>query len=815
MARTRTPIPLPSPPKRGGGISPLAWLLSAIMLTAVPAPAQLQKLPGTAQTVRTGNVSQATMAGPAEQGAITARALEEAKAERERSFVTPPGISRQEQEERRQLLNGIVTRLSSQLNLIDEREKLGKSLAAAKQQAQGWHGFSEKPPYSVLVVDELRGQELIARAKVQGLDSTGRLIAQQVAVHRESAKRARERERRAAEEVRGDASPEERLATVWRMELAAVRARNLEAIAAWYALHHEVMVERLEIARVELELLRRKVAVARKGMEFGKDDLNRALARLKEERTALEREMEASLARDARINEELVRVQRQVRESSASGGKESAARGAVMRRDTLESRLRATLAWAENSRFATEVISALMTINQSFSALWEKRYAATTGNNLKKQQDILAEFRTNREMLVPWLEYAQHQLKVYQATERDQQARLSGLAENSPFRSIERDLLEARRTQREMAERMNGAFEQVDLRLKAWQEDMEYVRQTRSVLDRARDWVGTVSDVLQRVWHFELFAVEDTVEVAGQKVVTSRGVTVGKSVGAFLLFLAGYGAISFLGRRIQRGVVARFGISQHQANIIHRVFLAIAIFSLLFITLNLARIPLTVFAFLGGALAIGVGFGTQTLIKNLISGILILMERKIQVGDTVDVDGVVGTVTSVDIRASTVLGFDGVETMIPNATFLETKVTNWTHTSATLRRAVRVGVAYGSPVARVRDILTECAGHHGQVLKSPPPLVLFEDFGDSSLIFVLYFWIDYGPTVNPLKVASDLRFMIERRFGEANIVMAFPQRDIHVSGAHPLRVELVAPRGSGEISPEEGQSRRLSESALR
>jgi small-conductance mechanosensitive channel len=176
------------------------------------------------------------------------------------------------------------------------------------------------------------------------------------------------------------------------------------------------------------------------------------------------------------------------------------------------------------------------------------------------------------------------------------------------------------------------------------------------------------------------------------------------------------------------------------------------------------------------------------------------MERKVQVGDTVDVDGVVGRVTSVDIRASTVLGFDGVETMIPNATFLETKVTNWTHTSATLRRSVRVGVAYGSPVARVRDILAECAEHHGQVLKSPPPLVLFEEFGDSSLIFVLYFWIDYGPAVNPLKVASDLRFMIERRFGETNIVMAFPQRDIHLSGVHPLRVELVEPNVPGQAS---------------
>jgi potassium-dependent mechanosensitive channel len=159
------------------------------------------------------------------------------------------------------------------------------------------------------------------------------------------------------------------------------------------------------------------------------------------------------------------------------------------------------------------------------------------------------------------------------------------------------------------------------------------------------------------------------------------------------------------------------------------------------------------------------------------------------------VDGVVGRIVTVDIRASTVLGFDGVETMIPNSMFLENKVTNWTHTNASLRRIVRVGVAYGSPTTRVRDILTECGNEHGLIMKYPPPEALFEDFGDNALIFALYFWIDYGPEVNPLQVASDLRFMIDKRFAEENIVLAFPQRDIHLDSSQPLRIEVVSPPG--------------------
>jgi small-conductance mechanosensitive channel len=685
-------------------------------------------------------------------------------------------------------MDGIVTRLNSQLNLVDERVMLRKKLAAEKQRAQNWTGFSEKPPYSVLMVDELQERMMIARAKVRGLESTLKLIGQQVAGHRESARRARERERQAAERIDPESPVAEQLPAQWRRELATVRARNWEAVAAWSSLRHEVLEESLGIARAELDLLERQVATARRRMVFGQADLNTALAHLKGERTELEQEMDASLVRDARINEELVRIQRGMGDGAVRGAKGNGSAAAGM---LLEARHRATLAWAENSRFATEVISALLTINHSFSSLWEKRYAALKGDDPVKRRNMRAELRTGRESLAPWLEYAQHQLEVFHAAERGQQERLSALAANNPLRSAEQDLLQARRTQREQAERMKSAFEQADIRLKSWQEDLERVQEERGIFVKIRDGIRTGADILQRIWHFELFAVEDAVEVAGQKVVTTRGVTVGKSIGAILLFLAGYCIISFLGRRLQRAVVARFAFSAHQANILHRAFLSVAILSLLFITLNLAQIPLTVFAFLGGALAIGVGFGTQTLIKNLISGILIMLERKVQMGDTVDVDGVVGSVMSVGIRASTVLGFDGVETVIPNATFLETKVTNWTHTNARLRRSVRVGVAYGSPATRVRDILAECAGQHGLILRSPEPFVLFEDFGDSSLVFSLYFWIEYGPDVSPLQVASDLRFMIERRFREERIVMAFPQRDIHVSGVHPLRVELV------------------------
>lgn len=766
-------------------------LMLACLAVCPPAFAQIPKLLNVTQPDKQENGVDPKAVSPEQQREITKRALTEAEMERDRVLAATRGNSRQDAKERYRLLDSLVTRLSSQLSLINEREELRRTRTAVEQKAKSWAGFPEPPPYSILMVDELMHSLLTARAKAQGLSTNKDLFAQQASQYRESAQHAEEMERLAADGLEKAQSPGERLTASWQKELAELTARNADALAVSIALRYEVIGERLGVAGLEVGLLERQLAEARKRLVFSKADLNQALTRLKSSRLNLEQELESSLVRDARSRSKLVRTQQELNSFTLRYGTGDNSPAIEARRKGLEARNRAALAWVESSRFETEVVSALIAINKSNATLWEKRYTAVTGKDAEEQRVILAEFRKNREQLKPWLEYTQQQLKLYQAAEREQESLLVKIDERSPLRAAGRELLAAIRLQRQLAERQKTAVEQADLDRQSWLEDIERVQQSRSIAVRFKNGAGIFADIFQNIWRFELFAVEDTVEVAGQKVVTSRGVTVGKSVGAILLFIVGYLIAAFLGRRAQRIMVARFRVGEHQANVIRRWLLALTIFILLIITLNLARIPLTVFAFMGGALAIGVGFGTQTLIKNFICGILILLERNVKVGDTIDVDGVVGRVVTVDIRASTILGFDGVETVIPNSMFLENKVTNWTHTNTCLRRIVRVGVAYGSPTKRVRDILVECGKEHGQILKDPLPEALFEDFGDNSLIFALYFWVEHGPETNPLQVASDLRFMIDQRFAEDNISIAFPQRDIHLNTHQPLRVEVV------------------------
>jgi small-conductance mechanosensitive channel len=200
------------------------------------------------------------------------------------------------------------------------------------------------------------------------------------------------------------------------------------------------------------------------------------------------------------------------------------------------------------------------------------------------------------------------------------------------------------------------------------------------------------------------------------------------------------------------------------------------LFSMLAVlALTSANIPLTVFAFLGGALAIGVGFGTQVLLKNMISGIMLLVERPLKLGDRIEVGAVVGTVTHIGVRSSTVRTSDGIEILVPNATFIENNVTNWTYSSGKVRRSIGVSLPYGVSSERVSKMLLAVARDHAEVVADPPPRVLLEDFGEEKKRYQLQYWIDYGRGADGSQIASDLRLAIEKEALAEGLAVPFPE----------------------------------------
>lgn len=198
------------------------------------------------------------------------------------------------------------------------------------------------------------------------------------------------------------------------------------------------------------------------------------------------------------------------------------------------------------------------------------------------------------------------------------------------------------------------------------------------------------------------------------------------------------------------------------------------------IALRMIGISGTSLTVIFGAVGIGLGFGLQNIFNNFISGIILLFERPIQVGDVIEIDGMWGTVREINVRATHVKTYDNADLIIPNSDFISQRLTNWSFRDARVRRKIRVGVAYGSDIQLVKDTLINIAYKHPRVLRRPYPEILFADFGESALIFELRFWchIDYF-----LDVETDIRFEIDSQFRENNIRIPFPQRDIHVKEA--------------------------------
>jgi small-conductance mechanosensitive channel len=219
-------------------------------------------------------------------------------------------------------------------------------------------------------------------------------------------------------------------------------------------------------------------------------------------------------------------------------------------------------------------------------------------------------------------------------------------------------------------------------------------------------------------------------------------------------------------------------------------FVIAAAFAISTLGLSLSNI-----AIIAGALSVGIGFGLQNIVNNFVSGLILLIERPIKVGDWVVVGQHQGYVTRISVRATEIQTFERASVIVPNSELLSGAVVNWTHRDKYGRVDVTVGAAYGSDTAKVREVLLGCARENRQILSWPAPYVLFREFGDSALGFELRGYI--ADVEQRAFVTSDLHFAIERAFREAGIEMPFPQRDLNIRNLAELAAALAASRGDG------------------
>ena len=240
-----------------------------------------------------------------------------------------------------------------------------------------------------------------------------------------------------------------------------------------------------------------------------------------------------------------------------------------------------------------------------------------------------------------------------------------------------------------------------------------------------------------------------------------------------------FSAVAFIISLLLWLVGKKVSIDETSRRSLTRLFSCLASTAIFLAALHIVGIPLTAFAFLGGAIAIGIGFGTQNLFKNLMSGILLTLKRPFRLGNIIEVGGVSGVVFDVGVSATIIRSFDGKEIVIPNSELLEQQVVNWGLNDPLLRKSIEVGVEYGSSPKLVRETLLSVVAAHPDVLKEPEPRVLLSNYGDSSLVFTVYFWLNQRHSSGVL-VSAQLREDILEALDKAGLSMAYPHMDVNL-----------------------------------
>ncbi len=283
---------------------------------------------------------------------------------------------------------------------------------------------------------------------------------------------------------------------------------------------------------------------------------------------------------------------------------------------------------------------------------------------------------------------------------------------------------------------------------------------------------------IKHYWSLELFRL-------GESPFTLKTLII-LIISLILLFVI----VNLITRVLSKRIFPRYGLDVGVSQSITTIIRYVLIITGLVIILQTSGIDLSAVGLLVGALGVGIGFGLQNVTSNFISGIIILFERPIKVGDRIEIDDLSGNVVDISGRATTITTNDNVTVIVPNSDFINQRVINWSHNEKKVRLSFPVGVSYREDPEKIRKLLMEIALANPGVLPSPAPYVLFDEFGDSSLNFKLLVWTEsFINRPNILK--SELYYEIFRKFAEHNIEIPFPQRDIHLISGFDKSAEVI------------------------
>jgi len=653
------------------------------------------------------------------------------------------------------------------LDGLNSQKKVQARVKDLETQEEQWKtGTPPKEfPLDFATLDKLRGQEVEAEKTYQAREQIFKSRQEALSEAKKDFESAEQARRQAKESAENSQDPAEKASLEQALVLAQLQSKVAEYRVALRELELETSKNYRDFFERQRSLNALQLAYLETRVKFTDEDLKREQNLLDEESGKINRRLE-------KVQRDLFSAQKEYDKAHQALDENSSPDNALI--EEVEAKRLAQAVLEQENEGLNERLKQIKDLKDYWNrrnlllndhvekpeiAVWQQQTRQYLEQIRRDEELSNLRLTSLRNNLVENEEKARAKVDADAETKRWLQAQRDSLQNNV---SLMQDRLASLALTRKLYEKFLA------------EQDSRYAHMTFA--ERlSRGWERVV-----RVWNYEITSVDDS------------PITVSKVSFAVILMIFGLILAKRLSRALADRLLPRFGVAPGVAAALKTLMYYALVLLFVLTALHLVRVPLTLFAVLGGAVAIGIGFGSQNLMNNFISGLILLIERPIKMGDIVEMDGTAGIVEQIGGRSTQIRTFSNIHMIVPNSAFLEKSVTNWTLSDNMVRSSIRVGVNYGTSTRQVVDLLKSAAEAHGKILKNPEPIVLFSDFGNDALIFDLYFWLRIQTALERRVVESDLRFMVEGTFTEAGISMAFPQREMHLNSRDPIPIRILS-----------------------
>ncbi len=690
-----------------------------------------------------------------------------------------------------------VYHLENHLNSLQDLREIRKANRERAAERNEWKGFAEKPPHPVSFLEGLyaaiRDKQFEKQMAEVKREITEGGLRESLRNLEEAGKDLRDAEERIVSGPEG----EPKVRAMWLRDLAKRRYELAEVGALSLETQRLVLDEDLDGKQDYLPFLERQYRLAESASPLSRVDLEQKLQELEIPAKSLNDRLTRALGAEEEARKALEKSREALRraQEGAPPGREPAPE----QRETLDylkSALEAEKALLDTARLKVDITKGMLRQLTSERKVWEDRYRLGEKADPQEIRKLAGENRQTLQHIRLWKDSLEDGLGKLAPVVIGQREKLSSGRLSNREEQVTRTFITAYADREVLYRQALKALNRTERVGERWASDLDALEKRLSnhlgILGRLK----TLSALLLQAWNTELYVAEESAIVEGRKISHPISVTTGKIAKAMFILVLGVWGARRLKRPVERIAVRRFGMDESAAKQVGRKWSFFTFLALFTIALASVNVPLAVFAFFGGTLAIAAGFGAQHLIGNLLSSVILLFDRTVQVGDVVEIEGHRGRVTAIGMRSSSILRFDGVEMLVPNSQFLEQRVTNWTHSSKQVRYEIALGVAYHSPTQKVSDLILQVVKEDPHTLTNPAPYVFFEEFGESALMFRVYLWLILETDEENRVVLSNIRHRIKEALDEADIVIALPQRDVHLEAMHPIPVQVVDPERS-------------------